>query len=126
MNLLIVEAAATTGYFLVGGGTEEDTDYAVPPIAVSVTKSDGTPVGGLGKSNFAVRFLAADQMNPAFLKAKVAVAEEQVPGLYVLALQPAAANPPKACAKYLYAVAVKRSSKGGDHGQTLTSLELCE
>jgi hypothetical protein len=128
MNLLIVEAAATTGQFFVPDDSilQNDTDLAAPIIAVSVMTSDGTPVGGLGEKNFAVRFLVADQTDPAFIQATVKVAKEQVPGLYVLALQPAkAVTPPKACAKYLYAVAVKRSSKAGDHGQTLTSLEWC-
>jgi hypothetical protein len=129
MSLLIVEAEATMGTFYVpeGGHSEDDSDLAGPAIAVSVTKSDGTPLGGLGTSNFAVRFLPAYQWNPVFLKANVAiVAKQQVPGLYLLGLKPAKATiPPKACLKYLYAVAVT-SSKGADHGQTLTSLELCE
>ena len=124
MSLLIVVAEATTGGFFVGGGSQDRTDYAVPALAVSVTNADGMPLGGLKTTNFAVRFLAADQIDPTFHKANVVVANEQIPGLYVLGLQPVNVVPPKGCQKYLYAIAVTGAKKT-DHGQTLTSLELC-
>lgn len=126
MALLIVVAGTTTGGFVIGGGSSERSDYAGPALAVSVTTADGAPVGGLKASNFKVRFLAADQFDPKFILANVAVANEQVAGLYVLGLQPLnAVAPSKGCQKYLYAIAVTSGAKGGDRGQTLTSLETC-
>jgi hypothetical protein len=81
MALFIVVAEATTGGFFIGGGSQDTSDLAVPPIALSVTTADGTPVAGLKTPNFKVRFLAANQFDPKFLPANVVVANEQIPGL---------------------------------------------
>jgi hypothetical protein len=126
MALLIVVAEATTGLFLIqGSGSMGMNNIAGPALAVSVTTADGTPVDGLKESNFKVRFLAADQVNPNFLPANLVVVNEQIPGLYLLGLQPVnVVVPPKGCQKCVYSIAVTHGGRGGDRGQTLTSLQL--
>src|SRR6266852_1948877 len=86
MARLIVVAEATWGAIYLK--PESQSGKANVIIAVSVTNADGVAVTGLSTVNFDVHFMPAPGYNPKFLQAFTIPVEEQVPGIYVLALGP--------------------------------------
>ncbi len=121
MARLIVVAEATWGAIYLK--PESQSGKANVIIAVSVTNADGVAVTGLSTGNFDVHFMPAPGYNPKFLQAFTIPVEEQVPGIYVLALAPPAC--PDVGERYLYSISVTSKSKSAtDHGQAVTSFDL--
>src|SRR5215475_7833643 len=116
MAQLIVVAEATSGGEESPGTSSK---FEGPIIAVSVTKTDGTPVTGLAYKNFTLHFLqggSSVELN-SFVPLSIMDIKKSVPGVYVLVPETPSAIPEPG-EKNIYSVAVATAKRAGDHGQT--------